>query len=68
MKPIHPELLIRLRLFAKEPGALFIPLSTRRGPVPIWAEDINEAKTDAELAALINSCTGEHRGSVGEEH
>ena len=68
MEPTNSEFLMRLRVFAKEPGALFMVVRTQRGPVPIWAEDINKAKTDAELITLVKSCGAEHAPDEASEH
>jgi hypothetical protein len=52
------ELLNRMRAFAKEPGALFIPIQGPSGPVPIWADDINAATSDDELVTVISFALG----------
>lgn len=58
MFQIDHQLLVRLRAFAKEPGALFIPIQAPSGSIPIWADDINAAKSDDELIRVIKDAIG----------
>lgn len=53
MLSIHPDVITRLRNFAKEPGALFLSVKGPNGNVPVWADDVNAAMSDDALREVI---------------